>query len=105
MGELLNISASQYSKIENGRCHINLYHIEALAHNLSIEFSVLYYKLKETEIPFSLINDDAESISSSHKIRTNSFESAINTLREYCIRNGHIITVDFNGDVAIKYNK
>lgn len=105
MGELLNISAGQYSKIENGKCYINLHHIEALADNLNIDFSMLYYQLKGAKVPFPIMSKTSESINYTSERITNTFEGAIDILRAYCIKNGHIITIDFHGDIIIKRTK
>ena len=42
MADLLNITPSQYSKIETGKCFLNLHHIEALASNLGKDFKEIY---------------------------------------------------------------
>ena len=101
MGDLMNISAAQYSKIENGRCHINLHHLEALAHNLGISFVLLYSKLKETEACVSLSNLKIQQAICSDV----HFEHAIDALRAYCIKNSHLITIQLNGDITVKAQK
>lgn len=42
VAELLNITSSQYSKIETGKCQLNIHHIEAMASNLGKKFTEIH---------------------------------------------------------------
>lgn len=101
MGDLMNISAAQYSKIENGRCHINLHHIETLAYNLDITFPILYCMLKEMVMPNLEPKEKPGLPENIYSITSISLEHAITRLRDYCIHNNHSIVIAINGNVTI----
>ena len=107
MAELLNVSSSQYSKIENGKCYLNLHHIEMLASNLGKDFNEIYGSISEINNekkgqPFKSaeVNPTIEEIPSL-KVP---FEVALDRLRRYCIENNYVITIRLDGNIVLDHN-
>lgn len=104
MAELLNVSSSQYSKIENNKCHLNLHHIEALASNLGKDFSEIYNALKEVnknDINQLKWQNDSTSKNTNPPHLKVPFELALKRLKAFCIENNYVIVIDSNGDIQL----
>ena len=101
--EHLNVTASQYSKIENGKCDISRHHVEVLAENMGYSFSELYERLKGVTVNHSpsISNKNAEA----HKTANGNniqFEDALKRLRAYCIENQFVISISAAGSVTLE---
>lgn len=102
MAELLNITSSQYSKIETGKCQLNIHHIEAMASNLGKKFTEIYNSIHEVTDELSedfLANSNIESTINEVPNLNVSFEFALQQLSQYCIENNYIIHIHHNGDI------
>lgn len=101
--EYLNVTASQYSKIENGKCDVTRHHIDALAENMGYSFSELYERLKGVVVnhssPIPNQNREVSKVSTGNNIQ---FEDALERLRNYCIKNQLIISISAGGSVTLE---
>ena len=106
MAELLNVSSSQYSKIENGKCYLNRHHIEMLASNLGKNFNEIYDSISEVKNEVQNEPFKAEAIAPtveeipSLKVP---FELALDRLKRYCIDNNYIITIQLDGNIILQH--
>ena len=107
MAELLNVSSSHYSKIENGKCFLNLHHIEVLASNLGKNFNEMYNSIREVKNEEQSEPFESKAIDPTIEDIPNlkvPFEVALDRLKCFCIENDYMITIQQNGNIVLEHN-
>ena len=105
MAELFNISAFQYSKIESGKCDLNIHHIKALSGNINQPFETLLGVLQNDQNPM-----EAGSVNTFPTAAPNNkfehlqipFEEALHKLINFCKQKNYNLTIDERGEVLFK---
>lgn len=109
--EILCISPSQYSKLETGKAHISLHHIELLASNLNLDFHTLYDFLSEKDVsnePSIIGKSEAVDKTGgflSLNIFPDTLRSAINEIRSFCHNTGVSININPDGQLYIDFKQ
>lgn len=104
IGDMMNISSSQYSKIENGKCQLNIHHIIALASNLGKDFTEMYKiidEIKNNQENETLLDSEIKPTEMELPNLKFSLELALSLLSSFCIENGFIIHIQQNGDISM----
>lgn len=105
MAELLNITNAQYSKIETGKCQLNIHHIESMASNMGKKFTEIYNSIHEITDELTeefLVNSNIAPTMEEVPNLNLSFELALQQLSQYCIKNNYIIHIQHNGDISFE---
>ena len=105
MAELMNITTSQYSKIENGKSYFNLHHIEAMSANLGKDFTEVYgiiNDVRDEQLSPDFVYDNLTKSTEPFPHFAVPFELALQRLKVFCIDNNYLTSIHPNGDISLE---